>query len=133
MKYLKYFEKLNKYQEADVIEIIRSTIDAYTFVDDYDMDHNCPFITELALIHQKEYIKELYYSLKDEASDDDKELNVSLDDFTKIYNKLLKKAPEAILNYLLKQPELYKKYKDYFDDYGLDIPDFIINANKYNL
>jgi len=96
---------------------------------------DCLFVIELALITQKDYIENIYYHLKYGMDQDpsDEMYNVTLFDFTEIYNKLLKKAPETILNYIMEQPELYGKYKKYIDACDLDIPDWIITANKYNL
>jgi len=133
MKYIKTFEKLNKYEEAGIIEIIKNEVDATTFIDDdTDIDDaNCPFLTELALLHQKDYIDEIYDSVKiDDAHSLEME-NVSLEDFTKVYNKLLKKAPKKIIDYLKKEPKWYKDWMNHYED--LDIPEYIINANKFNI
>jgi len=142
MKYIKTFEKLNppsnilnRYKEASIIEVIKNTVDSISFVDDYNISTDCLFVIELALITQEDYIENIYYHLKYGMDQDpsDEMYAVTLFDFTEIYNKLLKKAPETILNYIMEQPELYGKYKKYIDACDLDIPDWIITANKYNL
>lgn len=62
MKYIKTFEKLNRNIEAGIIEIIRNSV--YELFDDDSVDPDCPFLTELELIHQKSYITYLYDSVK---------------------------------------------------------------------
>jgi len=130
MKYIKTFEKLNKYIEAGIIEIIKNQVGIYS--EDGDIDFNCPFFTELAIIHQKDYITEIYDSVKDENSVHSEEMkDITLKYFTEVYNKLLKKAPDTILKYLKKEPKWFQEWMDGYED--LDIPDWIINAKKYNL
>lgn len=137
MKYIKTFEKLNKNIEAGIIEIIRNSVDEYTFVDDDD-DLDCPFLTEIALLHQKEFIEEIYDSVKENSVHSEEMENITLKDFTEVYKKLLKKAPDTIIDGLNKEPKWYQEWMRNYEE--LDIPDWIIeeyevrkNSKKYNL
>ena len=130
MKYIKTFEKLNKYEEAGVIEIIRNIIDSFNDVID-EFDINCPFLIELGIIHQKDYMTDIYNSALDDSVYSEEMKKVSYEDFIKTYDKLLEKAPKIIIEYLKKEPKWYREWMNNYED--LDIPDFIINANKYNL
>ncbi len=115
----------------------------YNF-DDID---ECPFSVEIAIIHQKDYISDIFWKIwrytsdpnLDSVPDNDDYITtylhekVSLKDFFKVYNNLLQKSKTTILNSILNDPKLYDKWGDLIDPKFVEIPDWIINARKYNL
>jgi hypothetical protein len=128
MKYIKTYEKLTKSEEEKVIDKIKSIVNEITYDQILALNNgqsidDTPFDTELALIFQQDYIEDMYLDVTNWPKD------LSLEDFKKIYSKLLEKAPITILAYLENDPTLYD---DYLDDY-LEVPEWIKKAGKYNL
>jgi hypothetical protein len=126
MKYIKTYEKITKLEEMLLIDKIKTVVTEATypeyFIEDKGDFADTSFDTELALIQQKNYIKDIY---------DDIALpeNISLIYFKKTYKKLLNDAYKTILKHLEDDPSLYSEY---LDDY-LEVPDWIKKAGKYNL
>jgi hypothetical protein len=133
----KIFEKLSKSKLNDFIYSIKEYVTEITFDDDFDADisyDECPYDNEIAVLHQQEYVDEIYEYFLEEYDDYNfiENYNISLEDFKKIYNDMIIKAKEKILKLLLKNPSLYSKYP--VPDYeGLEIPDWIRSHKKFNL
>lgn len=135
MKYLKKYEKISQLDKGALEYQIKVAADEISdcYIEDYDLDvEDCPFLTELNILHQKDYIKDLYFDINWKNNNGDDFNDLSLKDFKKTYKELIKKSEKAILKYLKKEPELYDKYKKYID-VNIDVPDFIKNINRYNL
>jgi len=132
MKYLKTFEKLLKPELDDIISQIKEYVEDATYDDDdtFDDIEECPFAKEMAILHQQDYVDEIYDSMS--YRDDSYTMyNIKSDEFKKIYNDLLIEAREKILKYILKDPSLYSKWNVDYED--LEIPDWIKTQSKYNL
>jgi hypothetical protein len=98
--------------------------------DAYDDDDNellniddCPFYTEINILYQQEYIEELYWDY--EWSE-----NLTIGEFRRVYKKLISEAEKTIIKQLEDNPKLYDEYKDYI---YIDVPDWIVQQNKYNI
>jgi len=122
MKYLKNFESFNYSNEDELIEKIRDTVDslAYDFesFDDFDPNDHPEIKTDLAVISYKKEIEDIYDSI--EPTD------MSLEEFTILYNKLVEESEKKVADYLLNTPfpEI-----DVLTDW-IDIPDWVVDANK---
>lgn len=134
----KIFENISKSKLNDFIYGIKEYVTEITFDDfgDDDVSYDgCPYDKEIAILHQREYVDEIYEYFLEEYDDDYnfiEKYNISLEDFRKIYDDLIIKAKEKILKLVLKNPSLYSKYP--VPDYkGLEIPEWIKTQNKYNL
>lgn len=125
MKHLKKYEIFNSFNlsnENDLIEKIRDTVDSLSY--DYaEYDEFNPFEfpeikTELALISEKEDIESIYDIITPD---------ISLEEFTILYNRLVKDSEEKIIKYLKEKP-----FRNNIDNITslLDIPQWIIDANK---
>lgn len=127
----KLFETLSKPLIAEIAEHIRDDAKEYTFqnidlgnLNDID---DCPFAAEIAIIHQKDYIDDIFWNSTDLPED------ISLKDFTSVYNMLLQKAKTTILNSVMNNPKLYDDWEEWIDEDFVEIPDWVISASKYNL
>jgi len=121
MKYLKRFE--TEISEKDKIDKIEEYVmDLYL---DYANDpgsksiEDCPFVTELAILYQRDYIKDLY---DDWASDYIYRFE-NFEDFKNLYTNMIKSAKEKLRKIVDDDPSLFKYCED------CDIYD----TNKYNL
>lgn len=114
--------------KLDIIEKIKNNVTHLTF--DYedlgglDID-DCPFATEAAIIHQKDYIEDIYWNLENDGIN-----KMSIKDFKKIYNDLIETSKIKMLNMIKKDPSLYLIWKDIIN---IDVPQWIIDTKKYNL
>ena len=124
MKYLKLFESYDDIQQK-VIKSLSDVSDLYSDGNDWN---NCPFEVELLLLHQRENIEEIYYWHNKSAIE-----YVSLSEFRKAYNELLEDAPKKIIEELKKNPALFSEYGDYILNLDVNVPGWLIGANKYNL
>jgi len=129
MKYLKLFENYNDLK-SDIIDIIYE-LDSDVPIGDFDEEYfeGCPFVAELLLHHQKEFIDEVYWG----GNENESWASISIGKFRKIYNEMLVDATKTIISELEHNPNLYSKYGEYIGQLGIDVPDWIVNANKYNL
>lgn len=114
--------------KSDIIEEIKNNVTHLTF--DYedlgglDID-DCPFAAELAIIHQKDSIEDIYWNLENDDIN-----KMSIKDFKKIYNDLVEISKTKIIDTIKKDTSLYLIWKDIIN---IDVPQWIIDANKYNL
>ena len=126
MKYLKRFEndwepKVMKMPKKEIITLLEDyLVDLYFDYEEEDSINldNCPFVTELATLHQREYFDEIY---------DDwnpiKKMNISKREFIKICDELIENAKKEIIKYVEKDTQLMQ----YVEGYG------IYDIKKYNL
>ena len=112
MKYLKLFE--NKMLETEIIDFLEEIT---------DNNWDCPFADELMVIHEKEHVDSLFWSFDGAKG--------TLGEFRIIYSKMVKDAEKKIIEYLIEDPDLYFWVKNY--ETYIDIPDWIKQANKYNV
>ena len=135
MKYLKTYESLTKDEIVD--KILSNLNEISEEEEDYEDFFDCPFINELNLIHQKDYIEDIY---------DLGHNNISHYDFTTTYKELLDQAHKTIINIIMKKSKMFYKWKKYIDasgisigydiDSGLSLLDWYElnkDTNKYNL
>ena len=114
MKYIKTFESLT---DKNIVRELESQIKEYveeiTYGTSSDGIDDCPFASELALVHQEDYIDDIYQSMKDEPAYNKAILigNIRLDEFTEVYNDLLQKAREKIVNMAAFLTKMCKKYQ----------------------
>lgn len=136
MKYLKTYEAVSKPVNDEVMSDIRDYVTALTYDEDlysnplYDDIDDCPFAEEMAILHQQDYIDEIFDDFVSDYGSEEKYI-VTLSEFRKIYKELLIKARKKIIDDLLENPSLYAKWEPDYSD--LDIPEYIKNACKYNL
>jgi len=123
MKYLKLFESYNDIQQK-IIDALLENDDDVTLDEILNLD-NCPFEEELLLLHEREYIDEIFWNSSVKG--------ISLGEFKRVYNELLAEAPNKIIEKLKKKPELFLKYGEYVLNLGVDVPDWLVGASKYNL
>ena len=107
MKYIKKYENIwDKYRKSEIIRRIEDQVCEWTYDDinvdfqnDYGIDiDECPFATELAIINQKDYVDDLCENFNMEEY---------LEDFRKLYNELVEKSKQKIIDDLTKKPNLY--------------------------
>jgi hypothetical protein len=127
MKHLKTFEnglepKVMKMPKKEIIDLLEDyLVDLYFDYEDdvIDLDE-CPFVTELATLHQKDYFEEIY---------DDwnpiKKMNISKIEFLKICDELIENAKKKIKKFIEEDPTLLKCTDD--DEFD------IYQTRKYNL
>ena len=142
MKYIKRYDS-NKYVRPSIYELSfdkNSSLEEQIIDYVNDVTYNnyisyqndideCPFATEMAILHQQNYIDDLYVNLStDSFYNIEKYKQI---DFIRKYNELIKKARKKIYDELKKDPSLYDKWP--LDYEGLDIPEYIKNASKYNV
>jgi len=126
MKYLKIFEKYSKIRN-DIIKAVRDVDEGGPWMyDENEYFEDCPFENELLLLHQKEYIEDMYWNSH-------MEWTISIGEFTKEYNLMIDEAKEKILSEILKNPQLYSKYGEYIENLGIKLPGWMDQSNKYNL
>ncbi len=131
MKYLKLFEEQNRISYSnlkhDIIEAVRDIEDDFgPGINNDEYFKGCPFIDELLLLHQKGYIKDVYWNSM-------MEWNISLMEFHIEYNLMIDESKKKIISELEKNTDLYTKYGKYIEELGVDVPDWVVGANKYNL
>jgi hypothetical protein len=122
MKHLKKFEAFDYSNERELIEKIRDTVEslAYDFesFDDFNPNDYPEIRTELALISYKKEIEDIYDVV--EPTD------MSLEEFTILYNKISEEAEQKLIKYLKENP-----FKSIDNITGIfDIPQWIIDYNK---
>jgi len=124
MKHLKTYEKL--VDKEKLRQEIKVAVDEIANNDDMDENlEDCPFLTELNILHEKEYIKEIFF---DVTSWDEK---ITLGEFRNVYNELVIEAETEILKQLKETPYLYQQYS--FVSNYVDVPEWLTDSNKYNL
>lgn len=137
MKYIKAYENIwDKYKKAEIIRKIKDQVNEWTYDDinvdfqtDYGVDiDDCPFATELAIIHQRKYVNELCDILCDY-----KNTSEVLEDFRKLYAELIEQSKQKIIDDLTKNPNLYSIWSFILDKKYLNIPEWITTSSKYNL
>ncbi len=123
MKYLKLFESNLK---DKIVWYLREISELYDDDSICNNDHwdDCPFLDELLICHQKEYIENIFFNIK---------TDITLGEFREIYKDMLKNATEKILLKLTNNPELYDDYGEHIENLGIEVPSWIVNSNKYNL
>jgi len=92
MKHIKQYEELSKSDELKLMNQIKIVVDEITNDEgtgDTKLD-DCPFLTELNILHQKEYIDDIFWDITNWPK------NLTLGEFSKAYNKLIKKSIETI-------------------------------------
>jgi hypothetical protein len=127
MKHLKRFEndwepKVMKMPKKEIIALLEDyLVDLYFDYDDdvIDLDE-CPFVTELATLHQRDYFEEIY-----DDWNQIKKMNISKIEFLKICDELIENAKKKIKKFIEEDPTLLK----YTDDDEFDI----YQTRKYNL
>jgi hypothetical protein len=128
MKHLKRFEndlepKVMKMPKKEIITLLEDyLVDLYFDYDDddvIDLDE-CPFVTELATLHQRDYFEEIY-----DDWNQIKKMNISKIEFLKICDELIENAKKKIKKFIEEDPTLLK----YTDDDEFDI----YQTRKYNL
>ena len=127
MKYLKKFEndwepKVMKMPKKEIITLLEDYLVNLYFEDSDDVSDldDCPFVTELATLHQRDYFEEIY----DEWNwNTIKTMNISKREFLKICDELIENAKDKIRKFVDKEPELLQ-YAEGYDIY---------DTRKYNL
>jgi hypothetical protein len=110
---------------ANLIYDIKDYVEEVTIDDDDDVDFGS-LSKDVSILHQQEYIDELYQGFISNYTNH----NLTLQEFKIIYNNILITSRKKISKAILKDPSLYSKYKEYYD---LDVPEWIKKTNKYNL
>jgi hypothetical protein len=131
MKYIKRINELGHnfdFNSSLEDQIIDYVIDiTFSFSVDYGDIDDCPFAKELAILHQRKYIDEIYSNLKSDSY-----YNISKFkqiDFIREYNRLIKQSENIILNLIKKDPSLYFKWRPNLKN----VPEWLKNVDKYNL
>jgi len=122
MRHLKKFEAFNYSNEDELIEKIRDIVDSlvydYESFDDFDPNDYSEIKTELAIISMRKEIEDI--------CDVVEPTDMSLEEFTILYNKIIEDAEQKVIKYVKENP-----FKNIENITGiLDIPQWIIDYNK---
>ncbi len=122
MKYIKKFEAFDYSNEDELIEEIKDTVDSLVYdhetYEDFDPNDYPELKTELAVISYRKEIEDVYNAVEP--------ANMSLEDFTILYNKIIEESEKKVINYLIKHP--FKSIDNITSI--IDLPQWVIDTNK---
>jgi len=128
------FKIFENHNTKELISLIRNIASEWTFDDNIFGDYpytSSAFDTEIAIIHQKDFAKDIWETIKDQYPITAE--TTTYKDFKLLYKKLIEESKKIILKCIIENPNSYQDYIENYIKVPKWIPELKKSTDKYNL